>query len=154
MQHRASHAVVLVLAWCPVGAGAGAEFDLALVEVLLEVTPFPGRHVDVFVGWPQLAAPGQEVLVVLDHLLLEHRDVALSGLQVEVPEQLRADVDREAVVDQLGGKQPPKSCGVKVTPARHTTKTRPRVPSLNVQHPIPPLENASSGTLERFAGLH
>jgi len=50
-------------------------------------------------------AAGEEVLVVADQVLLEDGDVALGGLQVEVAEQLGADVDRQAAVDQIGDEQ-------------------------------------------------
>jgi hypothetical protein len=50
-------------------------------------------------------AAGEEVLIVANQVLLEDGDVALGGLQVQVAEQLGADVDRQAAVDQIGGEQ-------------------------------------------------
>src|SRR5262245_54849882 len=57
-------------------------------------------------------------LVLADEVLLEHGDVAPGGLNVEMAEEGGTDVDRQAVVDQLGGEQPAKSCGVKVIPRK------------------------------------
>ena len=45
------------------------------------------------------------LLVVADDVFVEDGDVAAGDLQVEVAEQGRADVDRQAVVDQVGGEQ-------------------------------------------------
>ncbi|KFZ79213.1 hypothetical protein ED92_26875 [Amycolatopsis sp. MJM2582] len=54
-QDRASDAGVLVLAGGAVGAAAGAEFQLACVEVLLEFGPFLVGWFAVLVGWPDRA---------------------------------------------------------------------------------------------------
>jgi hypothetical protein len=45
-------------------------------------------------------------MVVADDVLVEDRDVAAGGADVEVPEQGGADVNGQAVVHQLGGEQP------------------------------------------------
>ncbi len=50
VEHRAADAGVLVLARGSVGACAGAEFDLAFVEVLLELGPFSVADRAVLVG--------------------------------------------------------------------------------------------------------
>jgi hypothetical protein len=52
--------VVLVLARGPVKAGASAQFDLALVEVLLEPEPLGAGDFPVLVGRAGLAAPVEE----------------------------------------------------------------------------------------------
>ncbi|MGW5421670.1 hypothetical protein [Streptomyces sp. NPDC003943] len=41
-----------------------------------------------------------------DDVLGEDRDVALGGLQVEVPEEGGADVDRQTAIDDVGGGEP------------------------------------------------
>ncbi|MEZ3179156.1 hypothetical protein KYY02_10770 [Streptomyces pimonensis] len=53
----------------------------------------------------------EELLVVLDDVLGEDRDVALSGLRIQVSEQGRADVDRQAAVDDVGGEEPTEVVG-------------------------------------------
>ncbi|WP_218004060.1 hypothetical protein [Nocardia araoensis] len=84
-----------MLARRPVRARAPAELDLALVEVLLELTPLVLGNRGVFLGRAQ-APPGGEVsLIVPHHVFVEHGDVAAEGIEVEVPEQCRADMDRE-----------------------------------------------------------
>ena len=89
-----------------VGAAAAAELDLALVKVLLEVGPLVAGGLPVLALGAHRPAPFQEFLVVADDVFLEHGDVAAGGLDVEVPEQGRADVDGQAVVDQLGDEEP------------------------------------------------
>jgi hypothetical protein len=51
-QHRTTDARVLVLAGRSVGASAGAQFELALVEVLLELAPLLLGRFTVFLGRP------------------------------------------------------------------------------------------------------
>ena len=84
-----------MLAGAAVGPVAVAEFDLALVEVLLEFRPLLWADRAVFVGRAERAAAGQEVLVVPHGVLLEHCDVALRGSQLQVPEKLGADMNRQ-----------------------------------------------------------
>lgn len=103
---------MFVLAGCAVGAPAGAEFDLALVEMLVELGPFLAGGLAVFLGWSELAALVEEGDVVADDVLIEDGDVAAGRLDVEVAEQGCADVDGQAAVDQFGGEEVRKSCGV------------------------------------------
>ena len=81
MEHRAPNAGVLVLAGGAVGAGAGAEFDLAFVEVLLELGPFGVADRAVLVGVADLAALLEVGLVVADDVFVEDGDVAAGDLQ-------------------------------------------------------------------------
>jgi hypothetical protein len=53
----------------------------------------------------------EELLVVLDDVLGEDRDVALSGLRIQASEQGRAGVDRQAAVDDVGGEEPAEVVG-------------------------------------------
>jgi hypothetical protein len=102
---------VLVGAGGSVGTAAGTEFDAALVEVLMEVGPLLRGGVPVLLFWPFGPAPGEELVVVADHVLVEDRDVAAGGSDIERAEQSGADVDRQAVVDQLGGEEPAEVVG-------------------------------------------
>jgi len=96
-QHRAADAAVLVFAGRGVRAPALAEFDLAFVEVLIELGPFGLGHRTVFAGWPGGAPVGQVGLVVADDVFLEDGDIAVEGLQVEVPELPAGDVGEVAL---------------------------------------------------------
>jgi hypothetical protein len=62
--------------------------------VFFEFGPFHIRRRRVFLRWPFRPAPGEEVLVVADQVLLKHGHVALGRLQVEVAKQLGTDVNR------------------------------------------------------------
>lgn len=73
-----------MLAWGAVGPAAGAELDLAAVEVLFELAPFVGRGVPVLALRSNLSPVLQVLLVVTDHVFVEHRDVATSGLDIQV----------------------------------------------------------------------
>lgn len=56
------------------------------------------------VGSPAVAKLDCEVdLVVPDDVPWEHCDVAVGRLYIEVPEECGADVDRQTVVDEVGG---------------------------------------------------
>jgi hypothetical protein len=70
-QHRAADAGVFVLAGGAVGAAAGAQFDLALVEVLLELVPLPAGGLAVLLGGAELSTLGEEGHVVADDVLVE-----------------------------------------------------------------------------------
>ncbi|KOV75892.1 hypothetical protein ADL02_33175 [Streptomyces sp. NRRL WC-3723] len=89
-----------------VEASAGSELDLAAVEVLLEPGPLVRGGVSVFVGGTDLAPVFEVLLVVADDVFVEHRDAAASGLDVQMPEQGRADVDRQAAVEECGDEDP------------------------------------------------
>lgn len=75
---------------------------MQLVEVLLELPPFFGGDLDVFALGSECSAVVEELLVVLDDVLGEDRDVTLSGLKIQMSEQGRADVDGQAAVDDVG----------------------------------------------------
>lgn len=74
-QHRAADACVFVLAGGAVGACAGAEFELAQSEALLELAPFLVGGLAVFRLGPDRTALGQVGAVSPDQLVLEDRDV-------------------------------------------------------------------------------
>jgi hypothetical protein len=86
VEHRAADAGVFVLAGGAVGAGAGTEFDLALVEVLLELLPLVGRGLAVLLCGPDLATLGEVGHVVAHDVLVEDGDVATCGLQIQEAE--------------------------------------------------------------------
>lgn len=116
VEHRAADAGVFVLARGAVGTSAGAEFDLAAVEVLLEFVPLFGRGVPVLALGPDLAPVLQVLLVVPDHVFVEHRDAAMSGLDVQASKQGRADVDRQAAIDEFGDEDPAEVVGGELQP--------------------------------------
>ena len=89
----------------PVRTSATAELHLPLVEVLLELTPFGVGRQTILLAGTQAPSPVEEGLVVTDQILFEDCDVTAGGLQVEVAQQSGADVDWQAVVDQVGGKR-------------------------------------------------
>lgn len=60
----------------PVRAGASAQLDFALVEVLLEPEPFGLGHGTVLIGRACLAAAVEVSLVVADEVFVEYRDTA------------------------------------------------------------------------------
>jgi len=64
------------------------------------------RGFAVLLGGPVGAALVDELPVVPDDLLGIDRDLALGGLEVQVPQELRGEVDRQAAVDGLGGEDP------------------------------------------------
>lgn len=71
-QDHFGYACVFVLARRAVGACAGAQFDLALVEVLVELGPFLAGGLAVFLDRPELTAVVQESDIVTDDVLVEH----------------------------------------------------------------------------------
>jgi hypothetical protein len=77
---------VFVLAGRAVWAPAGAEFDLAFVEVFVELGPFLAGGFPVLLDRSELAAVVEEGDVVADDVLVEDGDVAAGGLDVEVAE--------------------------------------------------------------------
>src|SRR6185437_13394642 len=81
-------------------------FDFALVEVFLELGPLLFGGGPVLLGGSKFATMLEKLLVVAHDVLVEHGDVAAGGLQIGMPEQRGADVDGQAVVDQLGGEDP------------------------------------------------
>jgi len=81
LQDGASDAGEFVLAGGAVGAAAGAEFHLALVEVLLELGPLCVGGRPVLIGRAQLAPPVEECLVMAYEVFVEDRDVAAGRLQ-------------------------------------------------------------------------
>lgn len=105
-EHRAADAGVFVLAGGAVGPVAGAERDLAQREVVAEVLPLDVAGFAVLLGGPLGAAQVDVLPVVPDDLLRVDGDVALGGVEVQVPEELGGDVNRQAGVDGLGGEDP------------------------------------------------
>lgn len=99
---------VLVLARAAVGAPAGTQLDLALVEMPLELLPFHLGRPAVLVVRAQLAAASQVQLVVPNHVLVEHGDVPPRRLEIGMAEERGTDVDRQPVVHQVGCEQTPE----------------------------------------------
>jgi hypothetical protein len=93
-QEPAPGAGVLVDTGRAVGAVALTECDLAEREVVLELGPLLPRHGPLRGERPRRAPLLDEVLMRSDHLLGEHGRKAASGVEVEVTEQGRGDVQR------------------------------------------------------------
>jgi hypothetical protein len=108
VEHGAADAGMLVLAGRGVGTTALSELDFAFVEVNLELVPLRGGDRPVFPGGSGGPPTGEVCLVVPDDVFVEDGDVAVGGLDVEVPQQSGTDVDRQAVDNQIGGKQAPE----------------------------------------------
>lgn len=94
-----------------VGAPAGAQLDLAQLEVLLESVPFLLGGLPIFRGGAVTATGVQERSVCLDQPFLEDREVAVGRVQAVMPEGLRGDVDRQAAGDGAGGGHPAEAGG-------------------------------------------
>ncbi|MFI5694036.1 hypothetical protein ACIA58_19470 [Kribbella sp. NPDC051586] len=87
---------------------AAAQRDLAQQEVLLELLPLLTRGRAQLPERAQLATAFDEELVRGDHFLGEHGGVAAGRVEIEVAEQRRCDVQRQAAGDHLGSEQPPE----------------------------------------------
>jgi hypothetical protein len=99
---------VLVDARCAVGAEAVTQGHPAQLKVLLELDPLVRGDVAVLGQVAQGPPARDELLVAGDDLFLEHRGVATGGVQVEVAEQRRDDVQRQTRAEGLGAEQPPE----------------------------------------------
>jgi hypothetical protein len=78
-----------------------------MTEQVMLVRPGTERRHRMSLG----PAPVEELLVVADHAFVEDGDVPTCGLNVQVPFHGRADVDGQAVVDQVGGERPAEIMG-------------------------------------------
>ncbi len=107
-EHRAPDACVLVRARRAVWPAAVSELDLAFVEGLFELCPFLAGRGPVLLGGAKGSPSGEVRLVVADDVFLEDRDVAARGLDVEVAEQGRANVNGQTAVDQLSCQKSPE----------------------------------------------
>jgi hypothetical protein len=107
-QEPAAGAGVFVDARGAVGAVAVAEGDLAEQEVLFELGSLVAGGSALLGAVAQLATVLDERFVGGDEVLGEHRGVAAGGVEAEVAEQGRGDVQREAGADELGGEQAPE----------------------------------------------
>jgi hypothetical protein len=72
------------------------EGDLAEQEVVLELGPLLPRCGPLLGERPRRAPLLDEVLMRSDHLLGEHGRIAAGGVEVEVTEQGRGDVERRS----------------------------------------------------------
>jgi hypothetical protein len=106
-QEAAAGAGVFVDARCVVG-GAVAEGDLAEQEVLFELGPLVAGGGALLGAVAQLAATFDEGFVGGDEVFGEDGGVAAGGVEAEVAEQGRGDVQREADADEFGGEQAPE----------------------------------------------
>ncbi|MEF2978152.1 hypothetical protein [Subtercola sp. YIM 133946] len=79
-----------------------AKLDLSFIEVALELVPFSGRRTTVFRRGSSAPTTSEMRLIVPDDVLVKDGDVSLGGLYIEVAEERRTDMDREAVVDEVG----------------------------------------------------
>lgn len=100
-EHGAADAGVFVFAWGGIGPGAVAELDFAFVEVFFEFSPFGLGWRFVFACWTGGASLVEVFLVVPDDVFAEDGDVAVGCLDIEVSQECGADVDGQAVIDQV-----------------------------------------------------
>ena len=126
-EHGAADAGVLVLTGCPVGSVAGAQRDLAQAEVVPELGPFGVGGFAVLLARATGPALVHEAPVVTDHLLRIDRDIPLGGIEVEVSEEFRGDVDRQAAVDGFGGEDPAEVVGVNLNGVPSTSTMAARM---------------------------
>lgn len=110
-EHRAAYPGRFMLTWRSVGAVAPAQGDLSETEVVAELLPLGVGRLAVFFAGPLGSALVDELAVVADHLLGIDGDIPLGGIQVEVAEELRGDVDGQSAVDGLGGEDSPEVVG-------------------------------------------
>lgn len=119
-QHWASNTCVLMAARRPIRAATVAEFELAVLEVLLEFGPFGVGRFAVFLGG-SAAATGIEVGAVrADQVVLENGMIGLRSGDAGMAEQLRRDVDRQTAGDRLGDEHSAEvvRCCVDLIPSR------------------------------------
>jgi hypothetical protein len=69
-----------------VWTSAAAQLDLTFIEVFLELSPLLLGSISILILRAGAAAPTEEFLVVPDDVLVEHRDVASRGLEVQMAE--------------------------------------------------------------------
>lgn len=100
-EHGAADTGVFVFAGGGVGPGAIAELDFAFVEVFFEFSPFGLGGRFVFACWTGGAALVEVFLVVPDDVFTEDGDVTMGCLDIEVSQKCGADVDGQAVIDQV-----------------------------------------------------
>src|SRR6266550_3796873 len=91
-QHGTADAGVLVFAGAAVGPSAGAQFQLAQLEVFVELAPLVVGGFAVLGLGPNGAALVKEGPVGADQVVLKHGGVCLGGGEVGVPEQSGDDV--------------------------------------------------------------
>jgi hypothetical protein len=95
-EHGAANAGRFMLAGRSVWSVAPPQRDLSETEVVPELLPFDVGRFAVFFAGPLVPALVDELAVVADHLFGIDRDIPLGGIQVEVAEELRGDVDGQA----------------------------------------------------------
>src|SRR6266516_4345246 len=94
--------------YTPIWTAAFTEFQLACLEVRLEVAPFLlGRFAVLGLG-PQGPPVVEEGPVGADELLIEDGHVCLSSVDVLVAEQTGDDVNGQPVGHGIRGKQAPE----------------------------------------------
>ena len=107
-QQRAAQAGVLVDAGGGVGATAGAEGDLAMLEVAEKLLPFCVGRGPVFLGRAQRPAAGNECAVAVDGFLGIDGLVTHRGVDVAVAGDELGDVRWHSVQDGVGDEDPPE----------------------------------------------
>ncbi len=105
---RAAQTSMFVGAGGGVRAGAGAQLDAALPEVVGEVGELPSGRRPVVLDGPVRPAPLYELDVASEDFFRVNGGVAHGGVEVLVAEEGGGDVDGQAVVDGVGGEQAPE----------------------------------------------
>src|SRR6266487_2505165 len=110
-EHCASKASVFMLARYPVRAAAGAQRDLAHLEVLLEFLPFLVGGLAVFSGGPGGPPLVEECAVGADQVVLEDGHVRFRGGQAFVAENPGCDVHGQPAGDGCRREAPAEIVG-------------------------------------------
>ena len=102
MEEGAPYACVLMRASRAIWSDTVAKLNPTTTEVFAELCKFFISRWPIFLDWPLCAAPCNELLVVPDHLGWIGGRVSTSRIQVIVTRELRRDVDRQTVPNDIG----------------------------------------------------
>jgi hypothetical protein len=117
LQDGAAKARMLMLTRRAVGTPAGAQLDLALIEMLFELGPFLSVGCRYSPGGRVARRRSRVGLVVTDDVVVEDGHIAAGGLQGQVTEQRCADMDGQPPWTSSVANSLRKSWGAKVKSA-------------------------------------
>jgi hypothetical protein len=105
-QHWASDASVFMLTGSSVGPAAGAEFELAFVEVLPKLDPFLFAWLAVFRLRPDASSLVDVRPVGANHLIGKDSKIVLCRFQTGMAEYLGGDMHGQTTRHRFGGEHP------------------------------------------------